>query len=540
MEITFPIPTPEGSVSIKISNGIPLFILGRNGTGKSALVHYLQNQCRQLASESIIYIPGSRPSYFDHDSLSMTANSRTQFESNSANWDSSPDVRTRPVSGTSKNERAIFDLQVAELQYHLGAAKQIGREGPSSSAIALLQSKSSPLDRANRLLVQANIPVQTVIENGEIKAKRGSNTYSISKMSDGERIALILIADVISAKRNSIILIDEPELHLHRAIISPLLSALLKERPDCTAIVSTHELTLPNDHPKSQIILVRNCSWSNGYITSWNINLLTDHSQIPDDLKIDILGSKQKILFIEGDQNSRDQPLYSIMFPKVSLRHKGSCSDVRRAVVGLKETEDLHHALAFGLVDNDSMNALFKGKLLEDKVYALDVFSVESLYYSNEVLSAVAQRQADTFSADALEMLSAAKNKSLITLSQPKKLAHLASRVAERRFRDILLCSIPTREKIANSGDTAIEVLIKSPYPDILDELKRLVDERDLKSIIKKYPVRESGVLSDIAKSLRFAGEGDYEKAALVAIGNDSILLNSLKNKLGDLSKCLD
>lgn len=64
--------------------------------------------------------------------------------------------------------------------------------------------------------------------------------------------------------------------------------------------------------------------------------------------------------------------------------------------------------------------------------------------------------------------------------------------------------------------------------------------KRDLKSIIKKYPVRESGVLSDIAKSLRFAGEGDYEKAALVAIGNDSILLNSLKNKLGDLSKCLD
>lgn len=534
--VRFAIPTPEGEAQVEVLDRRALFILGRNGTGKSALVHYIHSQCRSLAAGSVIYLPGSRPSYFDGDSLNMTANARSQFEANSLGWDSSPDVRIRPISGTSKNERAIYDLQAAEVQYRVQAANEIELEGATSPAIARLQSKASPLDRVNRLLQQANLPIQTAIESGELKAVRDGNIYSISKMSDGERTALVLIADVIAAKPSSIFLIDEPELHLHRAIVVPLLSALLAERPDCTMIVSTHELALANDHPESPIILVRGCTWNGNAPSSWTVNILPNSESIPDDLRIDLLGSRQTILFIEGTSSSRDQPLYATLFPKVSLRHRSSCTDVRRAVVGLRQVEAFHHARAFGLVDNDSMDVAFQNKLLSEGVYALPVFSVESLYYSPEVIVAVAARQGETLKTDPNILIASAKEKALSTLRQNGKVEHLAARVAERQMRDKLLGVMPDRAKMVAAGDTEMSISLSSPYPTTLTRIQNLLQEGNLDAIVAGFPVRESGILGDIAQSLRFIGEADYEKAALAVISTDPSLAASIKAKLGPLA----
>ncbi|MGX5710515.1 AAA family ATPase [Brucella lupini] len=535
--VSFEIPTPGGKIPVEVSNHKALFILGRNGTGKSALVHYVHGQCRRLAATgSVIYLPGSRPSYFDGDSLTMTANSRSEFEANSRSWDSSPLIRVRPIAGTSKNERAIYDLQAAEVQYRVQAANEIEVEGAASPAIARLQSKSSPLDRVNRLLQQANLPIQTVIASGELKAVRDGNVYSISKMSDGERTALILIADVIAAKPASIFLVDEPELHLHRAIVVPLLSALLAERPDCTMIISTHELALANNHPESPIILVRGCTWNGDTPSTWAIDVLPNSESIPDDLRIDLLGSRQTILFIEGTSSSRDQPLYATLFPNVSLRHRSSCTDVRRAVVGLRQIEAFHHARAFGLVDNDGMDAAFQDKLLNEGVYALPVFAVESLYYSPEVITAVAARQGETLKTDPNTLIVAAKEKSLSTLRQNGKIEHLAARVAERQMRDKLLQAIPDRAEMVASGDAPMNVSLLSPYPATLARIQVLLQADDLDAIVAGFPVRESGILGDIAQSLRFIGELDYEKAALAAISVDPTLAASIKAKLGDLA----
>ena len=173
-DVNFSLPTENGLIEISIPARKALIILGRNGTGKSALIHYINGECRKSGAVNLVYLPGSRTSYFDGDSLNMTPNGRSQFEINSAGWDSSPDTRIRPISGTSRNEKAIYDLQAVELQYRVDAANQIEVEGETSLAIARLQSKSSPLNRVNLLLNQANLPVQLVVESGELKAERDS------------------------------------------------------------------------------------------------------------------------------------------------------------------------------------------------------------------------------------------------------------------------------------------------------------------------------------------------------------------------------
>ncbi|WP_409565820.1 DUF4435 domain-containing protein [Methylobacterium sp. J-077] len=470
----------------------------------------------------------------------MTANSRLQFESNSASWDSSPDVRIRPVSGTTRNERAIFDLQAAEIQYHVDAANDIKENGTASSAIQKLQSKSSPLDRVNRLLLQSNLPVKTIIDSGELKAQRNGNIYSISRMSDGERTALILIADVIAAKNGACFLIDEPELHLHRSIVVPLIAALMAERPDCAMIVSTHELSLPSEHPNCSIILVRGCVWSGGAPRAWDFDEISDAENIPIEVRIDLLGSRRKILFVEGKSTSLDQPLYALIFPRISIRQRETCNEVRRAVVGLRQVQSHHHAEVFGLVDNDSMEVDFQEKLLNEGIYALPMFSVESIYYSIEVLSAVAERQATTLGVAADDLLRNCFSKALETLNNPGKAEHLAARISERQMRDKILANIPDRKLIVASGSDPINISVVSPYATGLNKIKALISDGNLTSIINGYPVRETGILGDLAKGLRFLGEIDYEKAALSVINMNDYLKSTIKNKLGALSNQLD
>lgn len=153
----------------------------------------------------------SRPSYFDNESLSLTPASRRNLEQNLRSWDASPDTRWRSFSGTSRNEKAIHDLQAAETQYKIDAANEIKIDGAKSAAVARLQSNNSPLDRVNALLAQANLPISMLIDGGELRAKQSGAIYSFARMSDGERAALVFAAEVVAAPDGAIFLIDDPE-----------------------------------------------------------------------------------------------------------------------------------------------------------------------------------------------------------------------------------------------------------------------------------------------------------------------------------------
>lgn len=536
LTVSFSIPTATTPVTVPVEPGKPVFLLGQNGSGKSALVHLIFTSL----GSSAVYFPGSRPSYFEGESLSITPASRRSLTSNFRSWDSSPDARWRVVSGSSRNEKAIHDLQAAELQYKLDAANEIKRDGPTSSAIARLQSDASPVDRVNALLAQANLPVRVVIEGAELKAKRSGKTYSIAKMSDGERSALILAADVVASPNASIFLIDEPEQHLHRAIVVPLIASLIAERPTCSFVVSTHELDLASESPSATVILVRGSNWSGDSIASWDVDVLASTDEIPEWIRVDLLGSRRKILFVEGVRSSLDQPLYALLFPSVSVRARESCREVERAVAGLRAVEQLHRAEAFGLVDHDAMGQEQLVQLQAENIFPLSVFAVESLYYSAPVLEAVAAQQAGTLGVSAGQLLADARGQAMGALHAVSTIEHLAARVSERQMRDRLLLAMPDRQELTSEAGESIAVSILSPYPA---ELQRITDHRnkaELAEIIARYPVRESGVLTALAKGLRFLSRTDYERAALTRIGSDEGLKATLREALGAIGVRLE
>ncbi|QIL72478.1 ATP-binding protein [Diaphorobacter sp. HDW4B] len=530
------IPTGEGFFHLYARAGRPIFILGRNGAGKSALI----NELAAAWTGRAIYMPGSRPSFFENESLSITPASRRDFNKNLSYYDSI-DTRWKSTLGTTRNEKAIHDLLAAETQYKIDAANQIKVEGSESPAIARLQSDNSPLDIVNAVLSQANFSIRLEVQHSELKVRSADSSYSHARMSDGERVALVFAAEVVSAPAGMVFLIDEPELHLHPSIVIALVKALILTRTDCAFVVCTHQLELPMAVPNTEMILTRGCTWSSGDVTSWEIDTINSAAPIPEWLWVDLLGARRKILFIEGDdRSSLDQPLYALLFPEISVSARETCKDVMRAVEGLRSTEASHRITAFGLIDHDGMSTEQVVNFESSGIYPLSIYAVESLIYSFEAQNAIATQQAELLGITSHQLLEDAKKEALDTLKGIGKKEHLASRLAERHLRDKILSEIPSRQQLIALTDDALAISIKSPYPKELERLEKLAVQGDLYGIIDRYPVRESGVLTSIVRALRLNSRDDYERAVLRRVSVDLELRTALKKKLGNLARQLE
>ena len=541
----FHVPTPAGMIPLKINPGTPFFIVGRNGTGKSALIHYISSQA---AGKNVTYLPGSRTSLFDAEGLTLTPAARTQLNHNLKSLDSSPDTRWRNIMGNNaRNEKALHDLVAAESRYKGDLAEKIASGVDVEEATRQLQARLSPLDRAKLLVEEANLPIRIRMAGNDLRSVSGGKEYSYARMSDGERAALIMISEVIVARDDTIFIIDEPELHLHPSIVVPLIRSLIKARPTCVFIVSTHELELPPAIPGCMVCLLRSITWSeNGEAQSWSFDIIDGPENLPEDLRKDILGSRRRVLFTEGDDESLDVPLYSILFPGVSVRSKGGCREVERAVSGTRSTSELHRTEGFGLIDNDGMSASKVAEKQSAHVFALPVFSVEGLYYDPDVLTAVAARQAETLESDeekqktrGEQLVSDALAGVIAAAGKAGVAENLASSLAERTIRDEIMSMLPKKSALLALPTSDVTITTASPYPSELRRFNDLRAANDAHGLIGRYRVRSSGMLKAVAEALRFPDRDDYEAAVRSRLSSDAVLRDKLRAKLEPLTTAL-
>ena len=115
-------------------------------------------------------------------------------------------------------------------------------------------------------------------------------------MSDGERAVLYLTAQVLCVPNNKMLIIDEPEVHLHRSIMTRLWRRLEESRQDCLFVYITHDLEFASAHGKIDKIWIKEYDGNR-----WLFEKVRDDS-IPEQLIFEILGSRKSVLFVEGDQ----------------------------------------------------------------------------------------------------------------------------------------------------------------------------------------------------------------------------------------------
>ena len=126
-----------------------------------------------------------------------------------------------------------------------------------------------------------------------------------------------MTVEILTAEKGTIFLLDELERHLHRSIISLLLSELFSTRADCYFVISTHEVFLPEDCGPASVVILRQCQFGfGGRTTIWNADVLPPHIEIDDDIKVYIWGARRKLLYVEGKPMGADERLYSALSPR--------------------------------------------------------------------------------------------------------------------------------------------------------------------------------------------------------------------------------
>ena len=438
------IPTLSGaSLALEIADGDHLFIIGANGSGKSALIQHIVSSHH---NDKITRITAHRQTAFDSERPTFTHPDRHQFDQQVRNRDLDYDSRWKEERQFGQQKQlAILSDFIARENTHARSVRNLVREKRLEDAERLVAEDLSPLERINQLFRIANLTATLMLsDDGEMIAHHGdeSSAFRISHLSDGERSATIIAATVLIAEPGTVVLVDEPERHLHRSIIVPFLSALFEQRHDCSFIISTHEIGLPISNIKSKILVLHRCEWSGNNVRAWELENISTSTALPEDLKFSILGARRRILFVEGEDNSLDQALYSALFPEILVVSKGSCGEVQRAVNGLRDTESTHHVRAFGLIDRDGRSQDEIATLADRGVFALNVHSVESLYYCSDVIASVAQKQAASRGEDPQNLLEKVTTNSLAKVNRDLA-ERMAARRSERSVRRIALSNIP-------------------------------------------------------------------------------------------------
>lgn len=530
MTFAFTIPEPSGTqLTITLDIGQCIFVLGANGTGKSSLMHKFYSSHYAKAQR----ISAHRQTWFSSSSVTLSPEQKRNTETNISNSDTGAQARWKDDYAAQRANIAIYDLIDAENVRARTIADAV--DNGNIDLAKTLSKKDAPIKIINELLRLSNIPIEISVKQNEqvLASKSGSTPYSVAELSDGERNALLIAASVLTVKPGTLLLIDEPERHLHRSIISPLLTLLFAKRPDCAFIVSTHDVMLPLDNSSARTILIRGCIYNGPTVTSWDADLVPSESKFDEELKKDILGSRRTLIFIEGDDRSLDQPLYSLVFPNVTVVAKSSCRDVEHAVLGIRSATDLHWLRAFGIIDNDRRTAEDIARLNGKGVYAVSVYAVESLYYHPEIQRKIAVRHASVTGEDPNALVIAAKNAALSAVVP--HLQRLCERAVEKTLRDELDKRWPKQAEISAGRQINITIDVAATVNEEFTALNQTIADGNLEKIISRYPVRETPMLTEIVRKLGFQTRDQYENAVRKLLMDDTVALEFVKAQFGTL-----
>ena len=225
-EINWQIPRiSDDAIQLTLKSGNPLFIVGPNGSGKSALIQRFVSENRD--TNKIKWIAAHRQTWFNSGSIDFTPTNRQEYETGKQHYDTSYEARWKDLRAGEDLSAILFDLDDTENNINRSIARHV-RNQDIPKAREISAELPSPFDQINELLALGalTITLENSVDRNLLARHPQGDPFSIAEMSDGERNAMIIAAHVITAEPGTVLLIDEPERHLHRSIIQPFLSAL--------------------------------------------------------------------------------------------------------------------------------------------------------------------------------------------------------------------------------------------------------------------------------------------------------------------------
>lgn len=354
-------PSENSTVTLDVQGS--LVVVGANGSGKTRLGSWIEfssehgAHVRRISAQKSISMPSSVSSIAAEQALhtlligsNIDPQHRRPMDINqrrSHRWRNNPVIT--PLNDFEQLLTYLFsdnnesNAKYVELVWH---EKRQGQ--PFSSPF---ETKLLALQR----IWQATLPHRKLhIGSGDVKTSllEGSESkesaYNASEMSDGERVTFYLIGQALSAPENGMIVVDEPELHLHRSIQTRLWDAIETERSDCLFVYLTHDLDFAASRVSSTTIWLE--SYDGG---EWKWREVEQPDGIPEQLYLEILGGRKPVLFCEGDKGSLDYFVLQKAFPDFTIAPCGNADGVIQAAIAFSNLNSLHSLECRGIIDRD-------------------------------------------------------------------------------------------------------------------------------------------------------------------------------------------
>lgn len=392
-KITVKFPHEE---TVDLELGKPVVLLGANGAGKTRFSVKIEEmndpkfKSWNATEEFPIHRITAQKSLSIQDSISILDNDsskRDLFFGGSdqhackLNYRFGSHPATFLLDDYNKALSLLFSQENKELQQaHLADKQAVLQNEERPAPITTVVEKATSI--WNELLPHRKIDLSG---NG-VHVLYGENRYHGKEMSDGERVMLYMICQVLVQRPNTLLIIDEPELHIHKSIVEKLWTMLENERKDCVFMYITHDLNFAMSRIDSKILWIKQY---NG--TDWDYDTIesTEFSELPEKLLYEIIGTRQKIVFVEGEKDSYDYPLYQEIYRDKGYHviPCGGCQEVVRLVKAKKVYQKLNSIEVYGIVDRDFRTEQEIEELKKDGIFCLNVAEVENLFLVPELLN---------------------------------------------------------------------------------------------------------------------------------------------------------
>lgn len=510
MTFKFSIPSPDGAKEFTVDPGNAIIFVGANGGGKTRLAVYIENtlgaSAHRISAHRALSLNPDVPKISEkmalmglrtgHASESSTINNRASHR-----WG-----LKEPIKLLNDFDYLIQALFADQSNTSLHIYNQY-KPGSTLEKDGFLLTKFDKLvDIWSRLL-----PHRILHISGDdilVSAPNSDSRYKASDMSDGERAIFYMIGQILVAEADQVLIVDEPELHVHRSIMSKLWDELEAVRPDCAFVFITHDLEFAAARAARKFV-IRDYDPA----PRWTVNEVPEDTGFDEDLATLILGSRRPILFVEGDRSSLDLALYRCCYPDWTVVPRSSCTEVIHAVVTMRANDDLTRITCSGIVDADHYDEDDKNYLRDLGIETLPVTEIENVVLLPEVSVAIAQSEG--FSGEELEQRIASLTDAIFeSVDSDEAIEKVAVRYSKRRIDRILkkldLSGASTADEIENEYTQRTgELDVRGLTERFKGEIRQAIAERNLSRLLALYD--NKGLMALAASKLKSCRQKDFE-----------------------------
>ncbi len=363
------------SEDLRVSGQGPIVILGPNGSGKTRLaVEMLRwNDAHMVAALRNIALSEN----IGMVSLAEAERNLTRFyeRHRSQHWELSNEIGqlfSKLMVENSSSAIAFRDEYLKD-----------DRAKPEETRLMVLQKIWERLFPGRQISFAGYSPkVRSNLGDAE-------SEYSAQQMSDGERVAVYLAARVLDTSKD-ILIVDEPEVHLHSRLAVQFWNDMENQRPEVRFVYVTHDLSFALSRRDAIYVILK---------SPGSPEVVDLKDEVPQDVAHSLLSAAsfsihaRRIVFCEGDEGkSRDSDVYSAWFQgsETAVIPVGSCRDVSETVVRFADNKLVAGLTAIGIVDRDYWPDTYVGGLPKS-IWVLPVHEIENLLCLEGVFSAVAK-----------------------------------------------------------------------------------------------------------------------------------------------------